>query len=79
MSSSVCTALRRSVSFFYNHRRVRSGSGISVISSASVDQRLPEEPALEDEQQQVEKKLPGKAALMLDSCVKLGVKSMAEM
>uniref|UniRef100_H0UUI8 Intersectin-1 n=1 Tax=Cavia porcellus TaxID=10141 RepID=H0UUI8_CAVPO len=39
-------------------RRVRSGSGISVISSASVDQRLPEEPALEDEQQQVEKKLP---------------------
>ncbi|XP_013359811.1 PREDICTED: intersectin-1 isoform X2 [Chinchilla lanigera] len=39
-------------------RRVRSGSGISVISSASVDQRLPEEPALEDEQQQLEKKLP---------------------
>lgn len=41
-------------------RRVRSGSGISVISSASVDQRLPEEPVLEDEQQQLEKKLPGK-------------------
>ncbi|XP_036075727.1 intersectin-1 isoform X8 [Rousettus aegyptiacus] len=39
-------------------RRVRSGSGVSVISSASVDQRLPEEPALEDEQQQLEKKLP---------------------
>ncbi|XP_048202225.1 intersectin-1 isoform X3 [Perognathus longimembris pacificus] len=39
-------------------RRVRSGSGISVISSSSVDQRLPEEPALEDEQQQLEKKLP---------------------
>uniref|UniRef100_A0A671DP93 Intersectin 1 n=1 Tax=Rhinolophus ferrumequinum TaxID=59479 RepID=A0A671DP93_RHIFE len=39
-------------------RRVRSGSGISVISSTSVDQRLPEEPALEDEQQQIEKKLP---------------------
>ncbi|XP_069927968.1 intersectin-1 isoform X7 [Oryctolagus cuniculus] len=39
-------------------RRVRSGSGISVISSASVDQRLPEEPVLEDEQQQLEKKLP---------------------
>ncbi|XP_058920425.1 intersectin-1 isoform X4 [Kogia breviceps] len=39
-------------------RRVRSGSGISVISSTSVDQRLPEEPALEDEQQQLEKKLP---------------------
>lgn len=34
---------------------------MSVISSASVDQRLPEEPALEDEQQQLEKKLPGKA------------------
>lgn len=39
-------------------RRVRSGSGVSVVSSASVDQRLPEEPALEDEQQQLEKKLP---------------------
>ncbi|XP_023389644.1 intersectin-1 isoform X4 [Pteropus vampyrus] len=39
-------------------RRVRSGSGVSVISSTSVDQRLPEEPALEDEQQQLEKKLP---------------------
>uniref|UniRef100_A0A8B9J1L0 Intersectin-1 n=1 Tax=Amazona collaria TaxID=241587 RepID=A0A8B9J1L0_9PSIT len=39
-------------------RRVRSGSGISAGSSASADQRLPEEPALEDEQQQLEKKLP---------------------
>uniref|UniRef100_A0A8B9W6W6 Intersectin-1 n=1 Tax=Bos mutus grunniens TaxID=30521 RepID=A0A8B9W6W6_BOSMU len=39
-------------------RRVRSGSGISVITSTSVDQRLPEEPVLEDEQQQLEKKLP---------------------
>ncbi|EPY89090.1 hypothetical protein CB1_000137002 [Camelus ferus] len=39
-------------------RRVRSGSGISVISSTSVDQRLPEEPVLEDEQQQLETKLP---------------------
>uniref|UniRef100_F6VIY5 Intersectin-1 n=1 Tax=Monodelphis domestica TaxID=13616 RepID=F6VIY5_MONDO len=39
-------------------RRVRSGSGISVISSVSVDQRLPEEPVLEEEQQQLEKKLP---------------------
>ncbi|XP_075398453.1 intersectin-1 isoform X2 [Tenrec ecaudatus] len=39
-------------------RRVRSGSGISSISSSSVDQRLPEEPVLEDEQQQLEKKLP---------------------
>ncbi|CAH6792567.1 Itsn1 [Phodopus roborovskii] len=38
-------------------RRVRSGSGMSVISSSSVDQRLPEEPASEDEQQS-EKKLP---------------------
>lgn len=46
---------------FHNCRRVRSGSGISVISSTSVDQRLPEEPALEDEQQQLEKKLPGKS------------------
>lgn len=39
-------------------RRVRSGSGVSMVSSAAVDQRLPEEPALEDEQQQLEKKLP---------------------
>ncbi|XP_042312379.1 intersectin-1 isoform X3 [Sceloporus undulatus] len=39
-------------------RRVRSGSGISVTSSVSVDQRLPEEPVLEEEQQQLEKKLP---------------------
>ncbi|XP_072701978.1 intersectin-1 isoform X4 [Mycteria americana] len=39
-------------------RRVRSGSGISAVSSVSVDQRLPEEPALEEEQQQLEKKLP---------------------
>ncbi|XP_071609923.1 intersectin-1 isoform X3 [Heliangelus exortis] len=39
-------------------RRVRSGSGISAASSGSVDQRLPEEPALEEEQQQLEKKLP---------------------
>ncbi|XP_010606988.1 intersectin-1 isoform X4 [Fukomys damarensis] len=39
-------------------RRVRSGSGMSVVSSSSLDQRLPEEPALEDEQQQLEKKLP---------------------
>ncbi|XP_008163458.1 intersectin-1 isoform X6 [Chrysemys picta bellii] len=39
-------------------RRVRSGSGISVISSVSVDQRLPEEPVLEEEQQQLDKKLP---------------------
>ncbi|XP_053772799.1 intersectin-1 isoform X3 [Desmodus rotundus] len=38
-------------------RRVRSGSGVSVISSTSADQRLPEEPVLEDEQQ-LEKKLP---------------------
>ncbi|XP_070263348.1 intersectin-1 isoform X3 [Myotis yumanensis] len=38
-------------------RRVRSGSGVSALSSASVDQRLPEEPVLEDEQQ-LEKKLP---------------------
>ncbi|XP_051006209.1 intersectin-1 isoform X2 [Acomys russatus] len=38
-------------------RRVRSGSGMSVVSSSSVDQRLPEEPASEDEQQ-LEKKLP---------------------
>lgn len=39
-------------------RRVRSGSGISAASSVSVDQRLPEEPALEEDQQQLEKKLP---------------------
>ncbi|KAM7065404.1 intersectin-1 isoform 2-T3 [Acridotheres tristis] len=39
-------------------RRVRSGSGISAATSVSVDQRLPEEPALEEEQQQLEKKLP---------------------
>ncbi|XP_040517924.1 intersectin-1 isoform X7 [Gallus gallus] len=39
-------------------RRVRSGSGVSAVSSVSVDQRLPEEPALEEEQQQLEKKLP---------------------
>lgn len=39
-------------------RRVRSGSGISAGSSVSADQRLPEETALEDEQQQLEKKLP---------------------
>ncbi|XP_036060022.1 intersectin-1 isoform X4 [Onychomys torridus] len=38
-------------------RRVRSGSGMSVVSSSSVDQRLPEEPASEDEQP-IEKKLP---------------------
>ncbi|GAB1300436.1 Intersectin-1 [Apodemus speciosus] len=38
-------------------RRVRSGSGMSVISSSSVDQRLPEEPSSEDEQP-LEKKLP---------------------
>ncbi|KAF2986742.1 hypothetical protein EK904_010821 [Melospiza melodia maxima] len=42
-------------------RRVRSGSGISAASSVSVDQRLPEEPALEEEQQQLEKKLPAAA------------------
>ncbi|KAJ7320547.1 hypothetical protein JRQ81_020058 [Phrynocephalus forsythii] len=39
-------------------RRARSGSGISVTSSVSVDQRLPEEPVLEEEQKQQEKKLP---------------------
>uniref|UniRef100_A0A8C5SNQ2 Intersectin 1 n=1 Tax=Laticauda laticaudata TaxID=8630 RepID=A0A8C5SNQ2_LATLA len=39
-------------------RRVRSGSGVSVTSSMSVEQRLPEEPVLEEEQQQLEKKLP---------------------
>ncbi|XP_025021839.1 intersectin-1 isoform X4 [Python bivittatus] len=38
--------------------RVRSGSGISVTSSVSVEQRLPEEPVLEEEHQQLEKKLP---------------------
>ncbi|XP_070606478.1 intersectin-1 isoform X2 [Erythrolamprus reginae] len=38
--------------------RVRSGSGASVTSSMSVEQRLPEEPVLEEEQQQLEKKLP---------------------
>ncbi|XP_073440723.1 intersectin-1 isoform X4 [Dendrobates tinctorius] len=38
-------------------RRVRSGSGISIMSSVSVDQRLPEEPA-EEEPQPVDKKLP---------------------
>ncbi|XP_026519982.1 intersectin-1 isoform X2 [Notechis scutatus] len=38
--------------------RVRSGSGVSVTSSMSVEQRLPEEPVLEEEQQQLEKKLP---------------------
>lgn len=43
---------------FHDRRRVRSGSGVSALSSASVDQRLPEEPVLEDEQQ-LEKKLPG--------------------
>uniref|UniRef100_A0A8C6VQV0 Intersectin-1 n=1 Tax=Naja naja TaxID=35670 RepID=A0A8C6VQV0_NAJNA len=39
-------------------RRVRSGSGVSVTSSMSIEQRLPEEPVLEEEQQQLEKKLP---------------------
>lgn len=53
-------------SFFHNCRRVRSGSGISVITSTSVDQRLPEEPVLEDEQQQLEKKLPGKTVFILE-------------
>ncbi|XP_069801690.1 intersectin-1 isoform X4 [Dendropsophus ebraccatus] len=38
-------------------RRVRSGSGISMMSSVSVDQRLPEEPA-EEEPQAADKKLP---------------------
>ncbi|XP_063303615.1 intersectin-1 isoform X3 [Pelobates fuscus] len=37
-------------------RRVRSGSGISLISSVSVDQRLPEEPT-EEEPQPADKKL----------------------
>ncbi|XP_069492319.1 intersectin-1 isoform X2 [Ambystoma mexicanum] len=36
-------------------RRVRSGSGASVTSTVSVDQRLPEEPT-EEEQQQLDKK-----------------------
>lgn len=44
---------------FFIDRRVRSGSGVSVTSSMSVEQRLPEEPVLEEEQQQLEKKLPG--------------------
>ncbi|XP_071994806.1 intersectin-1 isoform X3 [Engystomops pustulosus] len=38
-------------------QRVRSGSGISMMSSVSVDQRLPEEPA-EEEPQLTDKKLP---------------------
>lgn len=38
-------------------RRVRSGSGISMMSSVSVDQRLPEEPA-EEEPPPVDRKLP---------------------
>ncbi|XP_041439354.1 intersectin-1-like isoform X3 [Xenopus laevis] len=38
-------------------RRVRSGSGLSVISAVSVDQRLPEEPA-EEEPQNADRKLP---------------------
>ncbi|XP_053312507.1 intersectin-1 isoform X1 [Spea bombifrons] len=38
-------------------RRVRSGSGLSLMSSVSVDQRVPEEPA-EEEPQQTDKKLP---------------------
>ncbi|XP_073473267.1 intersectin-1 isoform X3 [Aquarana catesbeiana] len=38
-------------------RRVRSGSGISIMSSVSVDQRLPEEPA-EEEPPPIDKKLP---------------------
>ncbi|KAG8450212.1 hypothetical protein GDO86_002741 [Hymenochirus boettgeri] len=37
--------------------RVRSGSGLSIVSSVSVDQRLPEEP-VEEELQAVDKKLP---------------------
>lgn len=41
-------------------RRVRSGSGVSALSAAAADHRLPEEPALEDEQPP-EKKLPGNA------------------
>jgi hypothetical protein len=39
---------------------------MSVISSSSVDQRLPEEPSSEDEQQP-EKKLPGEWPLELSS------------
>lgn len=66
LSNSTQTALSECIFLFpHNCRRVRSGSGISVISSTSVDQRLPEEPVLEDEQQQLEKKLPGKAAFIL--------------
>uniref|UniRef100_A0A6I8REU2 Intersectin-1 n=1 Tax=Xenopus tropicalis TaxID=8364 RepID=A0A6I8REU2_XENTR len=38
-------------------RRVRSGSGLSIMSSVSVDQRLPEEPA-EEEPQNTDKRLP---------------------
>ncbi|XP_068126540.1 intersectin-1 isoform X2 [Hyperolius riggenbachi] len=38
-------------------RRVRSGSGLSIMSSGSIDQRLPEEPA-EEEQQPADKRLP---------------------
>ncbi|XP_018100331.1 intersectin-1 isoform X3 [Xenopus laevis] len=38
-------------------RRVRSGSGLSIMSSVSVDQRLPEEPE-EEEPQNADKKLP---------------------
>lgn len=37
----------------------------------SADQRLPEEPALEDEQQQLEKKLPGEQAKPEIHCVLL--------
>lgn len=44
---------------FFIDRRVCSGSGVSVTSTMSVEQRLPEEPVLEEEQQQLEKKLPG--------------------
>lgn len=55
--SRVCSS-QPFLSFLSFCRRVRSGSGMSVISSSSVDQRLPEEPASEDEQQ-LEKKLPG--------------------
>lgn len=50
---------------------MRSGSGISAVSSVSVDQRLPEEPALEEEQQQLEKKLPGEQAKVDMYCVLL--------
>lgn len=55
--SRVCSS-QPFLSFLSFCRRVRSGSGMSVINSSSVDQRLPEEPASEDEQQ-LEKKLPG--------------------